>query len=93
VFARLRTTESVSHRFSSIPFRPILDQISGEKQLKLFASGVCLCFGSCQVLQRDEAVRKLNHMCTGAQRRGNKREEDDMEDVVSRQLRSSTREI
>lgn len=90
----LRTTETVSHRFFSIPFKPILDQISGGKQLKLsLAEFVCLCFGSCQVLQRDEVVRKLNHMCTGAQRRGNRREEDDMEDVVPRQLRSSTREI
>jgi len=31
----LRTTETVSYRSFPIPFKPILDQISGEKQLKL----------------------------------------------------------
>ena len=32
---RLRTTQTVNYGFFSIPFKPILDQISGEKQLKL----------------------------------------------------------
>jgi hypothetical protein len=59
-------TENVYEYFFSIPFRAILDQISGEKQLKLLLAEFVYILAAVKFLQRDEQGRVKPHVHRGA---------------------------
>lgn len=52
--AWLSMTQTVYEYFFSIPFRTILDQISGEKQLKLLLAEFVYILAAVKFLQKDE---------------------------------------